>query len=102
MLGSQKSATLSASMSQTTEREPGNQAVAYAGASEVVAVAERQAKEDRGQKVRGRKANPTDPESRILQSGGKFFQGYNAQAVANEEQVIPAAEITQENPHPPG
>ena len=71
------------------------------------AQAERQAKEDQGQKVRGRKpkvaaetkkpkANPTDPESRILKSGGKFLQGYNAQAVANEEQVILAAEITQE------
>lgn len=69
---------------------------------------ERKEKEkETGKKLRGRKpkeedskkepkANPTDPDSRIMKTGKGFVQGYNAQAVANEEQVILAAEITQE------
>jgi transposase len=42
------------------------------------------------------KANVTDPDSRILKTQKGHCQGYNAQAVVTEEQVIVAAEITQE------
>jgi transposase len=69
------------------------------------AVAEKEA----GVKLRGRKpvhprqrkdvkpvrVNTTDPESRMMpQRKGGFVQGWNAQAVVNEDQVILAAEIT--------
>lgn len=62
-----------------------------------------------GQKKRGRKpkaaeaaadstakANVTDPESRIMKTQGGYVQGYNAQAVVTEAQIIVAAEVTQE------
>jgi transposase len=43
-----------------------------------------------------RKLNTTDPDSRLMKrAGGKSVQGYNAQVVANCEQVIVAAEVTQ-------
>ena len=42
------------------------------------------------------KANLTDPESRIMKTRSGFVQGYNAQAVVTEAQVILAAEVTQE------
>lgn len=70
--------------------------------------AERAAKEAAsGKKLRGRKpkdgskdkapkANPTDPESRIMKTAQKFVQGFNAQAAANTDQVILAAEVTQD------
>ncbi len=71
---------------------------------------ERAAKEAAtGVKLRGRKlkepdptpskearANPTDPESRILKTRKGYVQGYNAQAAVTEEQIIVAAEVTQE------
>jgi hypothetical protein len=67
----------------------------------------RREKEKTGKKVRGRKpkvdtkakppkANVTDPESRIMKTGKGFLQGFNAQAVANEYQIIVAAEVTQD------
>lgn len=73
-------------------------------------IAAREAKEEAtGQKLRGRKpkapedavnteakANVTDPESRILKTQKGYVQGYNAQAVVTEDQVIVAAEVTQE------
>lgn len=43
------------------------------------------------------KANVSDPESRIMKTKDGFVQGYNAQAVANEEQVVVAAEVTDEH-----
>lgn len=62
-----------------------------------------------GQKKRGRKpkapeaaadatakANVTDPESRIMKTQRGYVQGYNAQAMVTEEQIIVAAEVTQE------
>ena len=62
-----------------------------------------------GKKTRGRKpvepdpgppetakANVTDPESRILKTRTGYVQGYNAQAVVTAQQVIVAAEVTQE------
>ncbi len=71
---------------------------------------ERAAKEEAtGVKLRGRKlkepdptpskearANPTDPESRILKNRKGYVQGYNAQAAVTEEQIIIAAEVTQD------
>lgn len=42
------------------------------------------------------KANTTDPQSRILKTRTGYVQGYNAQAVASEEQIIIAADVTNE------
>lgn len=42
------------------------------------------------------KANVTDPESRIMKTRNGYVQGYNAQAAVTEDQVIVAAEVTQE------
>ena len=42
------------------------------------------------------KANTTDPESRIMKSRQGYVQGYNAQAVVSEDQVIVAVGVTQE------
>ena len=62
-----------------------------------------------GQKTRGRKpkapeaavnatakANVTDPESRIMKTQHGYVQGYNAQAMVTEGQIIVAAEVTQD------
>ena len=43
-----------------------------------------------------KKANVTDPESRIMKTAKGYVQGYNGQAVVTEEQIIVAAEVTQE------
>ena len=42
------------------------------------------------------KANVTDPESRIMKTRNGYVQGYNAQTTVTEDQVIIAAEVTQE------
>lgn len=72
-------------------------------------LAERAAKEKAsGRKLRGRKpkppatdpqarANTSDPDSRIMKSKDGYVQGYNAQAVASEDQVVVAAEVTDEH-----
>lgn len=39
-------------------------------------------------------ANVTDPDSRMLRSGQRFVQGYNAQAAVTGDQVILAAEVS--------
>jgi transposase len=62
-----------------------------------------------GKKRRGRKPNPpdptpeadaranvTDPDSRIMKTRSGYVQGYNAQAVVTEDQIVVAAEVTQE------
>ena len=42
-----------------------------------------------------RRANTTDPHSRIISTGGRgVLQGYNAQAAATVEQIVVAAEVT--------
>jgi len=63
--------------------------------------------EDAGRRIVGRppkpkaptknslEANPTDPDSRVMKQR-TYLQGYNAQAVATEDQIIVAASITQE------
>lgn len=75
-------------------------------------LAERQAKEEaRGGKLRGRKpkapadkashrekkVNTSDPESRTMMDAKGFVQGFNAQAVVNKDQVIVAAQVTEES-----
>ena len=40
--------------------------------------------------------NTTDPDSRFVHSKGRTLQGYNAQAAATCEQVVVAAELTQQ------
>lgn len=64
---------------------------------------------ERGRPLRGRKpvlkgprsstsakANTTDPDSRIMKGARGFMQGYNAQAVVNENQIVLAAAVTHE------
>lgn len=75
-------------------------------------LARRAAEEERrGSKLRGRKpkapsekagakekrVNTTDPDSQVMSTANGFVQGYNAQAVANAERVIVAAEVTCEH-----
>ena len=43
--------------------------------------------------------NFTDPESRIMPSGGGYIQGYNAQTVVDEpHQIVVAASVTNQSP----
>jgi hypothetical protein len=42
------------------------------------------------------KANITDPDSRIMKTSKGYLQGFNAQAVASEDQIILSAELTSE------
>lgn len=85
---------------------------AQAAAGQQSKIKERQAQEaETGTRKRGRKpkepdatpaadekANPTDPDSRIMKTRSGYVQGYNSQAVVTEEQIIIAAEVTnQEN-----
>lgn len=69
----------------------------------------RKESEEKGEKKRGRKpkepdeeaaqeakANVTDPESRIMKTRKGYEQGYNAQAVVTKEQIVVAAEVTQQ------
>ena len=75
-------------------------------------LAERAATEaERGKRLRGRKpkapedkagykpskVNTSDPESKVMSTVNGFVQGYNAQAVANQDQVIVAAAVTDEH-----
>src|SRR4051812_7155484 len=66
---------------------------------------------ERGRKLRGRKpvppaavvdpaarANVTDPDSRLVRAPRGFVQGYNAQAVCTETQIIVAAELSTDSP----
>ena len=73
-------------------------------------IEEREAREkETGKKTRGRKpkpvdqvkqkqskANITDPDSRIMKTRKGYEQGYNAQVVVTEEQIIIAEDVTQE------
>jgi len=73
-------------------------------------MAQRQAEEvAAGKKKRGRKpkmvetvpaaeakANITDPDSRIMKTRQGYVQGYNAQAIVSQDQIIVAVGVTQE------
>jgi transposase len=41
-------------------------------------------------------ANTTDPDSRFVRGNGRTLQGYNAQAAATMDQIVVAAELTQQ------
>ena len=50
---------------------------------------------DTARRARPRRANTTDPHSRIIATGSRgVLQGYNAQAAATADQVVLAAEVT--------
>jgi transposase len=44
------------------------------------------------------KINTTDPDSRNVKTPRSYTQGYNAQAVVNEEQIVLAAEVSASSP----
>lgn len=44
----------------------------------------------------GAKANITDPESRIMKTRTGYVQGYNAQVLVTKDQLIVAADVTQQ------
>lgn len=60
-------------------------------------------RKDTARRSRPRRANTTDPHSRIIAQGNKgVLQGYNAQAAATTEQIVVAAEVTattNDQPH---
>lgn len=43
-----------------------------------------------------RKANITDPDSRIMSSARGWVQGYNAQAIVNQHHIVLACEVSQD------
>ena len=52
-------------------------------------------KQDSAHRAKPRRANTTDPHSRIIAHASKgVLQGYNAQAAATVEQIVVAAEVT--------
>ncbi len=70
---------------------------------------ERAREREAGKKKRGRKpkqpdekvddaakANLTDPESRIMKTRKGFIQGYNAQAVVSQDQIVVACDVVRE------
>jgi len=83
---------------------------AEAAATQEVHLQERAAKErTTGKKLRGRKpkevpatpkeeakANPTDPESRIMKTRKGYAQAYNAQLAVTADQIILAVSVTNE------
>jgi transposase len=91
-------------------RERLERAAAVAAGEHARKLEERAAKEAAtGRKLRGRKpkpvteapepeakANVTEPDSRIMKTRRGYVQGYNAQAVATADQIIVAAEVTQD------
>ena len=56
----------------------------------------RQPKPDAQHRKPRQRANVTDPDSRVMRVRGGWVQGYNAQAVATVDQVIVAAEVTND------
>lgn len=52
--------------------------------------------DDQGPKGNKEKANATDPDSRIMKTRNGWVQGYNCQAVSDENQFIVATEVTQD------
>jgi transposase len=56
----------------------------------------RQPKPDAQHRQSRKRANLTDPDSRVMRERGGYVQGYNAQAIATVEQFIVAAEVTND------
>jgi len=87
-----------------------NKLDAERAAHEAQLVERAQEEERQGHKLRGRKPKPsqekaghkdkkvdtTDPCSKVMSTKNGFLQGYNAQAVANGDQVVVSAEVTEE------
>ena len=46
--------------------------------------------------VADRKANVTDPDSRIMKTKDGWVQGYNAQAIVNQRQIVLACDVSQD------
>jgi len=46
--------------------------------------------------VAARKANVTDPDSRIMKTKDGWVQGYNAQAIVNHRQIVLACDVSQD------
>lgn len=42
--------------------------------------------------------NLTDPDTQLMKGIRDYVQGYNAQAVVNDQQIVLAAEITNDSP----
>ena len=59
------------------------------------ALAAAQAATDRSP-VADRKANVTDPDSRIMKTKDGWVQGYNAQAIVNQRQIVLACDVSQD------
>jgi hypothetical protein len=86
------------------------QGAALRAAEQQAHLEKRKAREaETGKKLRGRKpkapeasvdakakANVTDPEIRILKTRQGYLQGYNAQLVGSQDQIIVAAEVSQD------
>ena len=70
-------------------------ATAAAARAQATLTAAREAvpKEDRAPVAR---ANTTDPDSRIMSTKDGWVQGYNAQAIVNEQQIVLAYEVSQD------
>jgi transposase len=78
--------------------------VAAAEAAKAARATAEAAAAEEGRRLRGRKpkdgpppkpvANTTDPDSGVMKVPGGFVQGYNAQAVAGQDQLVLAAEVT--------
>ncbi|MGW9632395.1 transposase [Agromyces sp. NPDC055520] len=60
-------------------------------------------KPDTARRAKPRRANTTDPHSRVIATGARgALQGYNAQTAATEKQIVVAAEVTvttNDQPH---
>ncbi len=50
----------------------------------------------RNEPAPARRANVTDPDSRIMSTKDGWVQGYNCQAIANTNQIVLACEVTQD------
>ena len=84
------------------------QAAHEAHLAERAAEEERRGKKQRGPKpnaakdkaaAKEKKVHTTDPESKVMSSSKGFLQGYYARAVTNEDQVLIAASVTDEQNH---
>lgn len=74
-------------------------AVLQAAKDGAAAQAAKQAAGDAGKPspIDHRRANVTDPDSRIMKAPGGFVQGYNAQAAVTDDQIVLAATVTQDH-----